>query len=140
MSSVAENVRRSMRANGPKWSAPEVRLVDALIASGLEVWWDDRLRGRPDALVRWGKAGPAIAVFMHGCFWHGCPEHCVAPRTNVGYWLPKILANRRRDARVAARLRREGLRVAVVWEHDAVDGYGLAKRVTAIHDMATGRR
>lgn len=59
-----------------------------------------------------------MAVFVDGCFWHGCPEHFVAPNSNVDYWRPKIQRNRERDVRVDAALREAGWTVLRAWEHE----------------------
>lgn len=63
--------------------------------------WQVGLRGWH---VHWGKhrmdvafTRKRIAVFIDGCFWHGCPEHYREPKTDKGYWIPKIRANKERD-------------------------------------------
>ena len=72
------------------------------------------LPGRPDiVLVR-----VRVAVFIDGCFWHGCPEHFTVPRANREWWLEKIAANRRRDERTAQELRDMGWEPVRVWEHE----------------------
>jgi DNA mismatch endonuclease (patch repair protein) len=58
-----------------------------------------------------------VAVFVDGCFWHCCPVHGTKPASRKDFWLPKLEANRRRDRRVSAALRRRGWRVIRVWEH-----------------------
>ena len=66
-----------------------------------------------------------VAVFMDGCFWHGCPEHFVPPRSNTEYWGPKIARNMERDRETTERL--EALRWTVMrfWEHeDPLEGAG----------------
>ena len=63
-----------------------------------------------------------LAVFVDGCFWHGCPQHFIQPRGNAAFWRKKIAANRTRDRLVNRTLRKMGWRVLRVWEH------GLAKR------------
>jgi len=60
-----------------------------------------------------------VAVFVDGCFWHGCPEHGTAPRSNAGWWAAKLSANQRRDADTTALLEAQGWRVVRVWEHEA---------------------
>lgn len=63
--------------------------------------------------------GSRVAVFVDGCFWHGCPEHgTVHHRENTWYWPEKIASNRRRDADTDARLRAAGWISLRVWEHD----------------------
>ncbi|MCP5519242.1 MAG: DNA mismatch endonuclease Vsr [Verrucomicrobiales bacterium] len=59
-----------------------------------------------------------IAVFVDGCFWHGCPEHATKPRNNAAFWEKKLAANQERDRRVDRELRRAGWRVLRVWEHE----------------------
>jgi DNA mismatch endonuclease (patch repair protein) len=60
-----------------------------------------------------------IAVFVDGCFWHGCPEHGTVPATNRCYWKPKIAENVARDRRHTATLEADGWVVIRVWEHEA---------------------
>ena len=72
------------------------------------------LPGRPDVVMK----GRRIALFVHGCFWHGhdCPRGARQPRSNADYWLAKIDRNRERDGRVAAELAAAGWRVLTLWE------------------------
>jgi DNA mismatch endonuclease (patch repair protein) len=58
-----------------------------------------------------------LAVFVDGCFWHGCCEHCRIPKSNRVFWQTKIQANRSRDRLVNARLRKAGWKVLRIWEH-----------------------
>jgi DNA mismatch endonuclease (patch repair protein) len=75
---------------------------------------DERLPGTPDVSIYRLK----VAMFMDGCFWHGCKEHSRTPKSNVEFWTKKISGNQRRDKRVRKELRRMGWKVWVVWEHD----------------------
>jgi DNA mismatch endonuclease, patch repair protein len=59
-----------------------------------------------------------VAVFVDGCFWHGCPEHGSWPKQNADWWREKIEANQRRDRDTDARLKAAGWTVVRVWEHD----------------------
>jgi DNA mismatch endonuclease (patch repair protein) len=70
--------------------------------------------GRPDFYFPERKT----AVFVDGCFWHGCPKCFQAPRQNASYWAAKIGGNRRRDRRVTRALRYKGIKVIRLWEHD----------------------
>jgi DNA mismatch endonuclease (patch repair protein) len=71
---------------------------------------------RPDLVF-----GPAkVAVFVDGCFWHGCPDHASWPKTNSGWWRDKIERNRRRDEVLRSRLVDAGWVVVRVWEHEDV--------------------
>lgn len=73
-----------------------------------------------------------IAVFVDGCFWHGCPQHFKPPSTNSGYWSVKIARNVHRDRDTDARLASEGWQVIRSWEHEdpaeVVDRLIAAKR------------
>lgn len=59
-----------------------------------------------------------VALFVDGCFWHGCPKHATQPKTNAAFWRDKIAANRARDRRVTRVLRALGWRVLRIWEHE----------------------
>jgi DNA mismatch endonuclease (patch repair protein) len=104
---------------------PEVRLRSDLHRRGL--------RFRKDLLVRVGgvKVHPDIvftkarvAVFVDGCFWHGCPEHQVVPKSNRDYWVPKLRRNIERDRAADDALSAEGWTVVRVWEHEGVVAVG----------------
>ena len=62
--------------------------------------------------------GRKIAVFVDGCFWHGCPQHYVEPKSHTQYWAPKIAANRARDAETNSQLMADGWTVLRFWEHE----------------------
>jgi len=69
------------------------------------------------------------AIFVHGCFWH-CHEGCrrfVLPKTQTGYWIPKLRGNAERDAQNVAQLQAMGLRVFIIWECQANDLKSLLK-------------
>jgi DNA mismatch endonuclease (patch repair protein) len=92
---------------------PERLLAAALAAAGVEALRNvAALPGKPDFLV--GR----LAVFVDGCFWHGCPRHFRAPKTRTDHWVAHVGKNKARDKRVRARLRRLGFRTVTVWEHD----------------------
>jgi DNA mismatch endonuclease (patch repair protein) len=59
-----------------------------------------------------------VAVFIDGCYWHGCPEHYVAPKTNPGYWSDKVARNMARDRDTDQRLEEAGWTVLRFWEHE----------------------
>jgi DNA mismatch endonuclease, patch repair protein len=78
-----------------------------------------------------------VAVYVDGCFWHGCPQHGTWPKANAEWWSAKLEANRRRDRDTDSELAARGWRVVRVWEHERV-GDAVA-RVTAVVDEALGR-
>ena len=69
-------------------------------------------RVRPDFVFRRER----VAVFVDGCFWHGCPRHATQPRQNRKFWREKIARNQARDALTTQGLRRKGWRVLRIWE------------------------
>jgi len=59
-----------------------------------------------------------LALFVDGCFWHGCPKHATKPANNRAFWRRKLAGNKKRDALVTRTLRRAGWRVFRIWEHE----------------------
>jgi DNA mismatch endonuclease (patch repair protein) len=123
-----------MQGNRRTDTAPEVSLRRALHARGL--------RFRKDHIVRAGDSRAKadvvftrrrVAVFVDGCFWHGCPMHCRMPARNRAYWEAKIGRNRDRDARVTSALTNAGWRVVRVWEHEPLD-QGVARVQAALSE------
>jgi DNA mismatch endonuclease (patch repair protein) len=113
---VSENTRKSMQGNRSTGTKPEERLRKALWAAGLKGYRKNvrKLPGTPDIVFHKHK----LAVFVHGCFWHGCPT-CTrnrTPATNSAYWAEKLKGNRERDDRNKAKLEELGWRVLVLWE------------------------
>ncbi len=121
------------KGNRRKDTKPEIRLRSALHRRGFRFRKDHLLRAgevrvRPDIVFpRW-----TLAVFVDGCFWHGCPEHQHVPQRNRDYWVPKLEANTARDRRVDAALIGGGWEVMRLWEHEDVEA--AAQRVAAALD------
>ncbi|MCB9730769.1 MAG: very short patch repair endonuclease [Deltaproteobacteria bacterium] len=74
-------------------------------------------RLRPDIVF----IGKRVAIFVHGCFWHGCPDHATSPKANADWWRAKLDANMARDARHVRELAAAGWRVVRVWEHELAE-------------------
>ncbi|MEL7584142.1 DNA mismatch endonuclease vsr [Mycobacteroides abscessus subsp. abscessus] len=114
----SEHARRTMRANRRRDTGPEMRIRRALHQKGLRYFVDRApirgLRRRADLVFSKAR----IAVFIDGCFWHGCPLHFVEPKTNVDYWKAKIDRNVIRDRETDSRLNAEGWLVIRIWEHE----------------------
>jgi DNA mismatch endonuclease (patch repair protein) len=104
-----------MRRVKSRDTAPELAVRRILRAAGIGYRLGGAgLPGRPDVVMK----GRRVAVFAHGCFWHGhdCARGARRPKANAGYWAAKIERNRARDAAGEAALRERGWRVVTVWE------------------------
>jgi len=108
----SENMRR-IKSKGTE---PEIAVRKALWTLGYRGYriGTPDLPGKPDIVFNRRK----LAIFVHGCFWHShsCREGKRKPKSNRGYWLPKLESNKRRDRRVKRLLRRSGWKVVTVWE------------------------
>ncbi|MEV3934376.1 very short patch repair endonuclease [Glycomyces sp. NPDC049804] len=126
----SDGVRRSMQSNKGRDTKPELRLRRAAHALGLRY----RVSMRPIPEIRrtadmvFTKA--RIAVFLDGCFWHGCPEHHTVARTNAEYWAEKVRRNRQRDRETDEVLEQAGWIVVRSWEHE--DPAASARRLVEI--------
>lgn len=109
----AQRSRCMSRIRG-KDTGPEMALRKALWAVGLRYRLHYKLPGKPDIVF----PGKKVAVFVDGCFWHGCPEHGVQPKTRAEFWRAKISKNRERDRRVTSTLKSNGWVVVRIWEHE----------------------
>jgi len=105
-------VMAAIRSSGNP--ATELKFVSLLRSRRITSWRrNQRLPGKPDFVFRRQK----LAVFVDGCFWHGCPWHCRMPKSRRGFWEAKISRNRERDREVARLLKRQGWRIIRIWEH-----------------------
>ncbi|WP_368738080.1 very short patch repair endonuclease [Myxococcus sp. AM009] len=113
-------MRRVMQANVGRETRAEALLRNALRSYRFRFETDTRpevdLRCSADLVFRRRK----VSVFVDGCFWHGCPQHFVAPRQNKAWWAEKIAATVERDKRKSALLRARGWTVVRLWEHDVL--------------------
>lgn len=110
-----------MRGNRSRDTKPELLLRRSLHALGLRFRVDARpepsLPRRADIVFR----GAHVAVFVDGCYWHGCPLHYVPSKTNAEWWRQKIEANAARDVETGDRLAECGWQVVRIWEHVPVE-------------------
>jgi len=109
---------KRMKAAKPKDTAPEKALRSALHKKGLRFRIDvkpiKKLNRKADILFRPSR----VAVFVDGCFWHGCPIHGTQAKANAEFWAQKIKKNKKRDKDTVIRLKRAGWKVIRVWEHE----------------------
>lgn len=108
------SIMRSVRSHGTE---AEIKLASALIQAGVKFRTQERLCGcKPDFIL----SNERVAVFVDGCFWHGCIRHRPTPKTNREFWLAKVRGNRQRDRRNSQALRAAGWTVVRIWEHTIV--------------------
>lgn len=111
-------VRASMRSNTGRDTSPELALRSAVHRLGLRYRVSKRplpsLRRTADLVFSPSR----VAVFLDGCFWHGCPEHHTIAVTNAKFWSDKVEGNRARDRDTDRRLAAAGWLSIRVWEHE----------------------
>ncbi|MGO1306053.1 MAG: very short patch repair endonuclease [Microbacterium gubbeenense] len=118
----SEHARRTMKANRRRDTSIEVAVRTRIFAAGARY----RVDFAPDATNRRRRADivftrARIAIYIDGCFWHGCGAHFTLPKTNVEYWSAKIARNRERDVETTERLASAGWLVLRFWEHEDPD-------------------
>lgn len=101
-----------------KNTKPELLLRKGLWAKGLRYRLKSTLIGKPDIIF----PGRHLAIFVDGCFWHGCPKHCQMPVENRAFWEEKLLRNKARDQEVNLMLIQQGWKVLRFWEHEIKTG------------------
>ena len=103
----------SVRGSGNK--STEAALAKLFRRNGITGWRrNHKIFGKPDFAFQKLK----LAVFVDGCFWHGCPKHATKPKNNRAFWRKKFSRNKHRDVLVTRTLRRGGWSVLRVWEHE----------------------
>ena len=127
-----------MSAVRTKDTGPELLVRKLLSAQGYRYRLHRKgLPGRPDIVF----PGRSKAVFVHGCFWHG--HRCAKgrlPKSRLRYWRPKIAANKKRDARNLAKLRRLGWGVSVVWQCELKNAETLMRRLKVFLGRPNNRK
>ena len=112
---TSDDRRRMMSRIRGRDTKPELSLRRAAWKLGLRYRLHYRVgRTRPDMVF----VGARVAVFVDGCFWHGCPLHSTTPRNNRDFWVQKLRRNRERDADNTQSLIERGWQVLRLWEHE----------------------
>ncbi|MFZ0774480.1 MAG: very short patch repair endonuclease [Candidatus Sulfotelmatobacter sp.] len=103
---------RAIKSNSN--ATTELRLRGHLMRSQIVGWKvrTEAVLGCPDFFF----PAQRVAVFVDGCFWHGCPKCGHTPKTNRPYWRKKLARNKQRDAQIKRTLRSDGIRVLRLWE------------------------
>lgn len=110
-------------------TAPEVAVRRILHAGGLRYRVNAPVPGMPRRTIDIVFPKAKVAVFLDGCFWHGCPQHATSPKANAEWWRTKLDKNMARDAETTEHLTHEGWTVLRFWEHEPVDD--VASTITA---------
>jgi DNA mismatch endonuclease, patch repair protein len=117
-------VMGAVRSHGNR--STELLVIAIFRAHGIKGWRRHQpLKGKPDFVFQRER----LAVFVDGCFWHGCPKHLRMPSSNVVYWNAKIQRNMARDHRVNTQLRGQGWTVIRIWEHALSEPKRIAARL-----------
>lgn len=104
-------IMSAVRGRGNR--STELQLASLLRANRINGWRREApVLGKPDFVFRREK----VAVFVDGCFWHGCPRHGRTPKTRVAFWKAKLARNAKRDLVVSRALRMAGWTVLRIWE------------------------
>lgn len=110
-----------MSRQGRRDTGPEVALRRALHAQGRRFRVVYPVPGQRRRTIDIAFTRRKVAVFVDGCFWHGCPEHGVHPRSNSAWWRDKLAANQARDRDTDRLLDEQGWTVLRVWEHERIE-------------------
>lgn len=128
--------RTMQRVRSKGNASTELRLLAILKKEGLSGWRRHAsATGRPDFIFPKQR----IALFVDGCFWHGCAKCCRIPATNRKYWTSKIRGNILRDRKVGSQLRREGWIVLRIWEHE-LKNLAPTRKISKLRFLLLGKK
>lgn len=114
------------RVRSKRNAATEMRAIRIFREYKIRGWRRDyRVQGAPDFVFPKKR----VAVFVDGCFWHGCPMHGSEPRSNSRFWKAKLARNKSRDRLVTRNLRAKGWRVVRVWQHELSSPNRIVRRL-----------
>ena len=129
---VSKEVRsRMMSGIRQSHTGPELRLRLALRKNKVGGWRScpRHILGKPDLVFSKSK----LAIFVDGCFWHGCSKCCKTSKSNLTYWRTKVQRNQARDRRIDRELRKRGWTVVHIWEHSLRKSVDIARCVKRIN-------
>jgi DNA mismatch endonuclease, patch repair protein len=129
---VRSKIMASVRTSGGTTEVKMEKLLRLHHVVGYRKQWP--IAGKPD--FAWPKS--RVALFVDGCFWHGCPRCDRPSKSNLDFWKSKIVSNRRRDRRVSRKLRRDGWSVLRVWECRISEERTLSRIMRAVNRSADG--
>ncbi len=137
---TSDAIRKTMVGSRGRDTRPELALRSALHKMGLRF----RIAVAPIAGSRRTAdivfSRDRLAVFVDGCFWHGCSEHYVPPVANAEYWIPKIERNRQRDRETNVTLAKADWHVMRIWQHETIESASMriAERLNTLRATKTG--
>ncbi|MEV2196712.1 very short patch repair endonuclease [Streptomyces phaeochromogenes] len=126
-SSAAVSARMSRQ--GSRDTAPEVAVRRLLHAAGMRYRVNVPVPGKPRRTIDVVFPRAKVAIFMDGCFWHGCPVHATQPKANAEWWRAKLDKNMARDLETTEHLAAAGWTVLRFWEHESAED--VARRIAA---------
>lgn len=107
----------------------ELVMIQILRNNHLSGWRRNQVvLGKPDFIFPKQK----VALFVDGCFWHGCPKHSNMPKNNRAFWEKKLQGNKDRDKYVSRILKQSEWKVVRVWEHELFNSDRVVKRLLAV--------
>ncbi|WP_327259232.1 MULTISPECIES: very short patch repair endonuclease [unclassified Streptomyces] len=113
------DVSARMSHQASRDTAPEVAVRKLLHASGYRYRLNERVPGMSRRTIDIAFTRAKVAVFLDGCFWHGCPVHATQPKSNAEWWRRKLDRNMARDTETTEHLTAVGWTVLRFWEHEA---------------------
>jgi len=115
------------RVRGRGNKSTEIALASLLRRCRIKGWRrHPALPGTPDFAFREFR----LAIFVDGCFWHGCPKHASLPASRRAFWLRKLAVNKARDRRVGQELRRRNWRILRIWQHELKNPERCLRRIS----------
>lgn len=129
-----------MQRQARQHTQPELRLRKLLHAHGLRYRVGLPVPGFPRRTIDIAFTAVKVAVFVDGCFWHGCPEHGGAPSANAEAWSAKFVTNQQRDVATTEHLTRLGWEVIRIWEHESPESALSLIAAVISRRRAQGRR
>ena len=133
-------IMKSVKARGNK--STEIKFLSILKSNNVFGWRRNYpLLGRPDFVFPKLR----VVVFIDGCFWHGCSQHCRMPSSNQDYWFTKIDKNKMRDKKITKELKNKNWKVIRVWEHEIKSGtvkrkLGIIKKIAQHNSVVKSKQ
>ncbi|MFJ6069606.1 very short patch repair endonuclease [Streptomyces sp. NPDC093065] len=124
------SVSARMSRQGSRDTAPEIAVRRLLHASGMRYRVNVPVPGMTRRTIDIVFPRARVAIFLDGCFWHGCPQHATQPKSNAEWWRAKLDKNMARDTETSGHLQDQGWAVLRFWEHESSEE--VAARVRAV--------